>query len=55
MDLRYERLLYFHRVSRKTKRGLGYFEPWHGFGRVPKPRPDRYKNVDRTTIRKPGD
>ncbi|HEV3154056.1 MAG TPA: hypothetical protein VGZ02_09665 [Candidatus Baltobacteraceae bacterium] len=53
MDQRYERLRYFRRVSRKEKRGLGYYEPWHMFGSYRKPREDRYKNIDRTTIRKP--
>ncbi len=51
MDLRYLRLLYFHRVSRKTKRGLGFYEPWHKHGSFTKPREDRYKSVNRATIR----
>jgi hypothetical protein len=52
MDQRYERLRCFHRVSRKTKLGLGYYEPWHKYGSFEKPRKDRYKNIDSTTIRK---
>ena len=54
MDMRYERIRYFRKVSNKTKRGLGYYEPWHPYGCYEQPREDRYKNVDRTTIRKPG-
>ncbi len=53
MDLRYLRLLYFRRVSRKTKRGLGYYEAWHKHGSFTQPRENRYKNKDRATIRKP--
>jgi hypothetical protein len=52
MDQRYERLRYFRRVSRKTHTGLAYYEPWHKYGSFLKPREDRYKNIDRTTIRK---
>jgi len=52
MDMRYLRLFYFRRVSRKTKRGLGYHEPWHQQGSYTKPREDRYKNIDRATIRR---
>jgi hypothetical protein len=52
MDMRYERLRYFHSVSRKTRTGLGYFEPWHPHGATRGPRIDRYKNIDRATIRK---
>jgi|HubBroStandDraft_1064217.scaffolds.fasta_scaffold123481_3 hypothetical protein len=51
MDMRYERLRYFRRVSRKANRGILYFEPWHRWGSYRKPREDRYKNVDRATIR----
>ncbi|MGD1067175.1 MAG: hypothetical protein ABR975_10210 [Vulcanimicrobiaceae bacterium] len=53
MDLRYERIRYFRRVSRKTGRGLMYHEPWHEYGCYRQPREDRYKKIDRTTIRKP--
>lgn len=52
MDMRYERLRYFRRVSRKQSRGIMYFEPWHKSGSYRKRREDRYKNIDRTTIRK---
>ena len=52
MDLRYERLRYFRRVSRKEKRGIIYHEPWHMFGSYRKQREDKYKNIDRTTIRR---
>jgi hypothetical protein len=52
MDIRYERLRYFLRVSRKTNGGLRYHEPWHPSGSYRKPREDRYKNIDRATIRK---
>ncbi len=41
MDLRYLRLLYFRRVSRKTKRGLGCHDAWHKYGSFTKPREDR--------------
>ncbi len=51
MDQRYQRLLYFRRLSRKEKRGLGYYEPWHKFGSYHKPREDRYKNINRASIR----
>ena len=54
MDLRYQRLLYFLRVSRKTGRGVGYYERWHRHGSFTKPREDRYKNIDRATLRRPG-
>jgi hypothetical protein len=52
VDMRYERIRYFRKVSNKTKRGLRYHEPWHEHGCYRQPREDRYKNVDRTTIRK---
>ena len=55
MDVRYQRLLYFLAVSRKTGTGVGYYEPWHLFSRYSAPREDRYKNIDRATIRKPTD
>lgn len=53
MDMRYERLRYFRKVSRKESRGLMYHEPWHLWGSYRKPREDRYKNIDRATVRKP--
>jgi hypothetical protein len=53
MDLRYERLLYFRRLSKKLDRGLSVFEPWHPWGFCRKPREDHYKNIDRATIRRP--
>ncbi len=53
MDLRYERVRYFLRVSRKTHAGVGYRERWHTHGSFEKPRENRYKNIDRATIRKP--
>ncbi len=54
MDVRYERYLYFRRVSRKESRGFLYHDEWHRWGSYTKPREDRYKNIDRTTIRRPG-
>jgi hypothetical protein len=54
MDMRFERLRYFLRVSRKMSRGLAYHDPWHPWGSYRKPREDRYKNIGRATIRKPG-
>ena len=53
MDLRYERLRYFLFVNRRTHTGVGYYERWHTHGAWEKPREDRYKNIDRTTIRRP--
>jgi len=52
MDMRYERLHYFLRVSRKENRGIMYHEPWHEWGSYRKQREDKYKNIDRTTIRR---
>jgi len=53
MDLRYERYLYFRRLGLKLGRGFAYFEPWHEGGSYHKQREDRYKNIDRATIRRP--
>ena len=53
MDLRYQRLLYFIRLSRQTRTGIGKYEAWHPHWRERRPRADRYKNIDRTTIRRP--
>ena len=53
MDLRYERLLYFRRLSRKLGDGILYHDPWHHWASYSKQREDRYKNIDRTTIRRP--
>jgi hypothetical protein len=53
MDQHYERLRYFLFVSRQTHTGVGCYEAWHMHGSFRKPREDRYKNIDRATIRKP--
>jgi hypothetical protein len=53
MDQRYERLRYFLFVSRQTHAGIGCYERWHPHGSFEKPREDRYKNIDRATIRRP--
>jgi hypothetical protein len=54
MDIRYERLQYFRRLSRKLGDGMLYHDPWHRLGCLKQPREDKYKNIDRTTIRRPG-
>ena len=38
---------YYLRVSRMTKRGLGYFAPWHSQGSYVKLGEDRYENINR--------
>lgn len=53
MSLRFDRFRYFQRVSRKESRGFIYYEPWHRCGSYRQPRENRYKNIDRATIRKP--
>ncbi len=53
MDLRYERLRYFLDLTRRTGTGLGCYERWHLLSKYGGPREDRYKNIDRTTIRDP--
>lgn len=50
MDMRCERLRYFIELSGKL--GI-YWEPWHGGGCYRQPREDRYKNIERATIRRP--
>jgi hypothetical protein len=53
MDMRYERLLYFRRLSRDLRDGILYHDPWHRWASLRKQREDRYKNIDRATIRRP--
>lgn len=52
MDQHYLRLKYYLELSRKTGNGLMYHEPWHRWASYCKQREDKYKNIDRTTIRK---
>jgi hypothetical protein len=53
VDLRYERLLYFRRLSRELGGGISCHDAWHPWASYRKPREDRYKNIDRATIRRP--
>ncbi len=52
MSKRSDRFDYFIKLSRKISAGFVYFEPWHRWASYRKPREDKYKNKDRTTIRK---
>jgi hypothetical protein len=52
MDQRYLRLTYELIVSKSECSGPYYFEPWHQWASYRKQREDKFKNIDRTTIRK---
>lgn len=52
MDQRYLRLRYYLKLSRKLSASLGYYEPWHLWGCCRQRREDKYRNSDRTTIRR---
>lgn len=54
MDQRYLRYRYFQKVSKKTGNGWLFWDPWHrwgSYGRWVRAKA-RYKNIDRTTIRR---
>jgi hypothetical protein len=53
MDQRYLRLRYYLKLSNKLSAALAYYESWHRWGCYRQRREDKYKNIDRTTIRKP--
>ena len=52
MDLRYERLRYYRQLSERIGRGMLCHDTWHVWGCYPQRREDRYKKIDRETIRK---
>jgi hypothetical protein len=56
MSITSERLDYERKLSRKLARGPLYGNPWHpawlSSGRSRKRTNDKYKNIDRATIRK---
>ncbi len=52
MSIRSDRQAYFIKLSKKLGDGYVYFEPWHRWASYRKQREDKYKNIDRTTIRK---
>ena len=52
MDLRYERLRYYRQLSDRIGHGMLGHDAWHIYGCYAQPREDRYKKIDRETIRK---
>ena len=52
MDLRYERLRYHRQLSERIGRGMICHDAWHVWGCYTQRREDRYKKIDRETIRR---
>ena len=51
-DLRADRLIEIRKRSLKACYGPAYHDSWHQFASYRKQREDKYKNKNRTTIRK---